>query len=230
MLTIVIKRSDEPTVIQMTQEAIMKELRPINGAEMLLEDRWVDGLRKVRTPYVCLVEADCTLSAQYISSNFNLMRKTTETVKSKGGGWTRIAMLSSCLGINKFENRIFDYRLDKKTDKGPDIALINWNVSPNRKKPSAKPYFAQIGFVPGAILRMSSIKDVIDTIPWDESNLVRMSAIVSYHLWGTERRVRVNPNTTYVSTYKNLEKSIITPKVPDHASNIFIQEMIGIGL
>lgn len=229
MLTIIIRRTDEPTVIQMTQEAIVKELRPINGSEMLLEDHWIDGLKKVRTPYVCLVEADCVLSANYLASNFGLMKKLSMTPKNKGGGFTKLAMIASCLGIKTFDNRVYDYQLKKVTDKGRQLSMTDWGIGPTRDKPSSKLYSAQVGFVPGAILRYASVKDVIDTIDW-EADLIGLSTELSFHLWNTDRRIQVNPNTTYVSNEKRLDKPVRGHRVPDRVGNIFHQEGIGLGL
>lgn len=234
MLTVVIKRTEEPKVIQLTQENIMRELGAINGSEMLLEDTWAQGLRKVRTPFVCLVEADCTLSANYISSNFGLMHKTVLTKKGRGGGYTKLAMLASCLGVNSFANRIYNYSLQDYEEEWDNEDTIDFSVTyqqalPYRKKDSTTPYPVQIGFVPGAVIRMASIKDVIDTLPWDDDDLVELSTVVSFHLWNTGRRVNVNPNTTYVSTNNWLEEpKRFDPKVSDTVMNIFMHEGLNV--
>lgn len=219
MLTVIIKRNAEPTVIQMTQENIIKELGQINGSEMLLENTWLAGLKKVRTPFVCLVEADCVLSANYISSNVGLMKKTAGG--DKGGGLTRLAMIASCLGVNNFANRIYSYRLERK-----EVPPINhWTIQPDRDKGSTKLYEAQVGFMPGAIIRFSSIKGIIDDIFWDHSNMVEVSTKLSFHLWNTDRIIRINPNTTYVSNEKYLEDPpIFDPEVPDRVATLFVNE------
>lgn len=218
MITIIIKRNDEPKVIQMTQEIIMRELGAINGAEMLLEDRWTDGLKKVRTPFVCLVEADCVLSSNYLSSNFGLMKKLTTTENGKGGGYTKLAVLASCLGIKDYGNRVYNYNLEQVQDKN----LTYYQPRPFRDKRSTTIYPVQIGFIPGAVMRMSSIKDSIDALPWDGKDLVEMSTAVCFHLWNTNRRVQVNPNTTYVSNVNYLEEPpLFNMDVPIKAINIF---------
>ena len=236
MLTVIIKRNEEPKVIQMTQSDIIKQLDSILGAEILLEDTWLAGLRKVRTPYVCLVEADCTLSASYLLNNYNLLVKTNlkgKTGKGSGGdrgggGYTKIAMLASCLGVKNFGNRIYNYKLTKVKDININgVTGKSWHVQPHREGLDIRMYMVQVGFVPGAVLRMSSIKDAINKLDWDESNLVKMSTDISFYLWGSGRRVALNPSTTYVTT-QNLEKTLLFDvKVPDMAANIFQKEYIG---
>lgn len=226
MLTIVIKRNDEPTVIHLTQHTIMKELTMIADAEMILADSWTEGLKKVRTPYVCLVEADCTLSSSYLTSNYGLMKKKSYGPGTLGGGANRTAMLASCLGIKKFDNRIYNYRVEL-TKSSDWSKMKSYQVRPYREKNNMKCYPVQIGFLPGAILRYSSIKQSIDKIKWDQPNLVKLSADLSFWLWDTNRRVELNPNTTYVSNQEYLEDP---PQyhvvVPDKVKNIFHQEAL----
>lgn len=220
MITVIIKRSDEPKVIQLTQQNIMRELVNIPGSEMLLEDSWREGLKKVRTMYVCLVEADCTLSASYLSSNYGILDKSLS--KGREGGNVRLAMLASCLGVDRFDNRIYNYRLSQHIEAGENISIKSWQVEPARDKISSKPYNVQVGFVPGAIIRYNSIKDIIDTFDWDNRSLTKLSTDLSFHFWNTNRVLKVNPNTTYVSTQDHLEKPPPTDtKVPDKIGSLF---------
>jgi hypothetical protein len=234
MLTVVVKRTEEPKVIQLTQKDLAKQLWSINGAEVLLEDSWNEGLRKVRTPYVCLVEADCTLSANYFMANYGIMENTNSI---HGGGNTKVAMISSCLGVRDFGNRIYNFALDKvyvplgtkeTVDIEDEIQVKEWHIQPVRDKLSLKTYPVQVGFVPGAIMRMTSIRDLIDDSVWDYTDLVRLSTAISFYLWDTNRRLILNSNTTYVSTNKHMEEPpLFDVHVPDKVANIFKQEMIG---
>ena len=223
-----IKRSDEPTVIHLTQENIMRELKTIAGAEMLLTDTWREGLRQVRTPFVCLVEADHVLSANYLMSNYNLMKKSTPDPGGPGsgkragaGGYTKLAMISSCVGVRSFDNRIYNYHLEQ-VEFDP---LKIWTIQPNRNKLDMKLYHVQVGFVPGAIIRMNAIKDLIDTFDWDHKSLVEMSTALSFHFWNTGRRIQVNPNTTYASNALYLEQpNKFDPQIPDNVAATFTRE------
>lgn len=226
MITLIIKRDSEPTVIQLTQENVIKQLAMINGSEMLLEDTWLEGLKKVRTPYVCLLEGDCLLSANYLQSNVNLLKKTT--MSPKGGGYNKLAMIASCLGVNSYAERIYNYKVQESPwRKGGGALIKSYEITPNLEKKENKLYHAQVGFVPGAILRMAALGRDIDTLPWDTKNLVEMSTAVSFHFWNTGRRIQVNPNTTYVSTLNYLEEP---PQfkwdLSEQAAHIFQRESI----
>jgi hypothetical protein len=236
MLSVIVKRSEEPTVIQMTQADLVKQLNEINGAEILLEDSWTEGLKKVRTPYVCLVEADCVLSAHYFSSNFNLLKKNhSQAIGGKGsgrgmggGGYSKLSILSSAIGIKKFDNRIFNYRLAKVNDINVNnVTGKSWHIQPEREKLDIYLYAVQIGFVPGAVMRMTAISDMIDKVNWDQPNLVKLSTEVCFHLWNTNRRITLNPSTTYVSNLDSLEEPpLFDINVPMTVATIFRREYL----
>jgi hypothetical protein len=220
MVTLIIKRSDEPKVIQLTQETLMKELSMIPGSEMLLEDTWVQGLRKVRTMYVCLVEPDCVLSASYLTSNYGIMKKAINF--TKGGGNTSLVMMASCLGVRRFDNRIYNYYLGNQKINNSGAVVSSWQPTPRKMKDFTMPYEAQIGFVPGSIIRYTALKDIIDTFDWDRRDLVQMSTELSLHFWNTNRTLKVNPNTTYVSTASHLDNPRgIKLDIPDRVGNLF---------
>lgn len=233
MITVIIRRTDEPKVIHMTQNDLAKQLDNINGAEVLLEDSWRVGLQKVRTPYVCLIEPDCVFSASYFVNNVGIMKKTNA---AHGGGNTKVAMLSSCLGIRDFGNRIYNFELDKvkvpsvgnMTSKGEAIQIKSWHIRPFRDKLSLKVYPVQVGWVPGAIIRTTAIKDLLDEDMWDDPDLLRLSTALSFYFWDTNRRIHLNSNTTYVTNEKKWENPpLFDVTVPTKVANIFHQELIG---
>lgn len=236
MITVVIRRTDEPKVIQMTQSDLVKQLGDIQGAEIILEDTWGEGLKRVRTPYVSLIEPDCVFSSSYYSSNYGLIKKAHEKTgngRMGAGGYQSLAMISSCLGVRDFANRIYNFELDKvrikdtfKTSEG-DLTMKEWHIMPNRNKLSSVLYHVQVGFVPGAIIRMSALKDIIEDELWAGEDLVKLSTALSFYLWDTGRRIQLNPNTTYVSTDNNLEQPpLFEVKVPNKVGNIFYKEEI----
>jgi hypothetical protein len=230
----------------MTELNLAKALWEIKeGGETLLVDSWREGLRQVKTPYVCLVEGDCVLSAAYLKANYGIMKKYSPLAGGKGsspstthggkregsGGYTKIAMLASCLGVKKFDNRIYNYHLkqvvtmEETTEGGVSIAV--WGISPVRRKFNIKTYDVQVGFVPGAIMRMSVVRDIVDDFDWEELDLVKLSTRLSFYLWDTGRRVHLNPNTTYVSNLQYLEKPpLFDPEIPDKVSALFSRESI----
>lgn len=211
MLTIIVRRNAESRVIQLTQYNIVKEIWTIPGAELLTEDSWTEGLKKVRTPFVCLVEADCVLSPNYLTSMISTL-KTTGVIKENGlhaekrGGYRKLAMIFPVVGVNSFRNKFYGYKFE-----GDEIY-------PSREKMSY-----QVGFVPGAILRYTSIKDT--ELDWDEPDLVKLSAEVSSYLWNSNRRLRLNPEATYVSTDKSIENPHLFD-LPSKVKDIFFKEAL----
>lgn len=234
MISVVIRRTEEPKVIQMTQADLVKQLGSTDGAEIILEDSWIEGLKRVRTPYVSLVEPDCVFSANYFTSNVGLMKKAHEKHAyggpGGGGGNQKFAMLASCLGVRDFGNRIYNYELNKVREGAElnGVQMKGWHVVPTRTKLNMKLYHIQVGFVPGAVIRMSAIKDIIEDELWESKDLVKLSTALSFYLWDTGRRIQLNPNTTYVSLDENLEKPpLFDIDIPDKVRNIFNQEGIG---
>lgn len=200
MVTVIVKRTDEPNVIQLTQELIMKELSQLNGSEMLLEDSWSEGLRKVRTPYVCLVEPDCTPGEGFIASSLKQLHKNSKGKLGRGaggGGYTKLAMLTPTLGVKIFSDCIYGYELR--------VADGKVGVVPSRKRKSKVPFHVQVGFVPGALIRYGSIKEILNLFDWD-GNPVQLSVELSLHLWDTNRRIQLNPAVEYVSNSSGLDK------------------------
>lgn len=209
MVTVIIKRNAEPTVIQLTQENIMRELQSMNNSEMLLEDSWATGLKKVRTPYVCLVEADCILNSGYLFSSVSVMMSDNHNPIKRTGGYLKRAMLSSPVGIKSFSKRIYNYE------------TMSGRIEPNYDVRSISPYHVQIGFVPGAIIRMTAIKDIINKFDWNEPDLVRLSTKLSFYLWNSNRRVQVNPTNIYVSNESGLENPNFSYHCPRKVMSIF---------
>ena len=229
MLSIIIKRDKDPNVNLLTELQMTKYLWQIpEGGEVLLEDSWQQGLKKVSTPFVCLVEPDCVLSGSYITSNYGLMKKT-EGKLGQGGGYNKLAMLSSPVGVKEFSNRIFNYKLLKIiSDRNNDdtFEIRTWHIQPFKEKRDMKIYNVQVGFVPGAIMRTSSLdKELIEDIDWDQPDMVKLSAEVSFYLWNTNRRVAINPNTTYVTNDERVGRPpLFTVDIPDRVGNLFVRE------
>lgn len=198
--------------MQLTRDNLKKELQGIDGARLLIEKSWWAGLKKVETPFVCLLEDDCILSPGYISINLNLMTQASTGVGNyRGGGYTKLAMLASAVGLNRFSELFYGYYAFGK-EVVCDVEAYD-----------SEPYHIQIGFVPGAIMRYVSIKDA--EVNWDDSNLIRLSTLVSSFLWETNRRVKLNPNTVYVSTNEELE-DIFEYRLPEKVATLFKRENI----
>lgn len=200
MLTLVIKRNVEPDEIQLTQHNLMEELWKVPGAEMITVDKWSEGLKKVRTLYACLIEGDALLSEDYLKKLMDFITDDGSNPTLKTGGYKRLAMISPSIGLNSYKNRLSGYKVYLQ------------EVYPVKQA-------AQIGFVPGAILRMASIKKAIDELPWDDNNLVKMSSEVNAYLLDTNHFVRLFPQVTYVTT--NYVESPCKIELSDKVKEIF---------
>jgi hypothetical protein len=181
MLTVLIKRSNEPQVVQLTQDNLSREHYP-PGAQVLVVDSWWQGVNSVENQYVCLVESDCLVSSGYFSSMMGLFQKNPY--------FRKLAMLSSAVGLNNWANRIYGYHLGETSEDG---------IIPSEAKHSTDPYPLQIGYAPGAIIRTNSLVRVPASVK-NQSDLVKLSTALSLYFWNTGQRVYVNPNTTYVTT------------------------------
>src|SRR3990167_4272253 len=149
MVTVVIKNNNENNVIQLTWENLWKELKDIPAAELIVEDDWLDSLKKVKTPYVCFVESDCLVSPGYFSSQIDLFEKDSKS------GSRRLAMLSSAVAVNNWDNKFYGYELGGAYTQG---------VIPVTQPKSKQMYPVQIGYMPGAIIRVTMLKKIFKTI------------------------------------------------------------------
>lgn len=206
MLTTILRRNAEPNIIQLTQEIIVGEMSKLNRSEMLTEDSWAEGLKKVRTPFVCLLEADCVLSSGYFWDALEPFREDGHNPEKGTGGYTKLAVISPVVGVESFTNRIYGYGIEGD------------EAYPKSTKDSDGPYHVQIGYVPGAIMRYASIKNA--DVDWDNKDLVRLSAEVCLELWNTGRRVQINPAVTYVSSYYLVDAPCLV-NLPGNVQDIF---------
>lgn len=186
MLSVILPRSAEPTVIQMTQEQLQKELQEVNGSELLVTDSWGEGIAKCRTDFICLVEADCLVNSGYFGSMMGLFKKNPY--------YRQLGIMSSATGINNWANKIYGYHLGSNYSDG---------VMPNKESKSTSPYFLGVAFIPGAIIRMSTLKRVMQDFEYFESyanDLVYFSTMLSLEFLRKGSRISINPNATYVTT------------------------------
>lgn len=219
MLSVILVRSEEPTVVQLTQENLQKELKALNGAELLVTDSWEEGIKKAKNNFICLVEPDCLVSSGYFASNVGLFLKNNQ--------FRKLSMISSAVGLNNWANRIYGYELQRKWG-GTDIKVGDMRIQPARNKKSTNLFSIQAGFVPGAIIRKSAADNILNhfkRLPMRD--LVKLSTDVSFFLWGSGRRIQVNPNSTYISTRKDLDNAErFTWNFDKSSLSIFEKEMI----
>lgn len=220
MLSVILPKTDEPTVVEMTRDNLKKELKSIPGIELLVVESWEEGIRQARNTYVCIVEPDCLVSAGYFQSNLNLFIKNNH--------YRKLAMVASCVGANNWGNRIINFHMAPVESQQGPYKVTSWYIRPDREKRSTTLYPVQVGFIPGAIIRRSAMADFLTKHKkFIHHDPVQMSTQVCFYFWNTNRRVHVNPNTTYVSTFEGLENpAAFNPKIPSRVASIFENEMI----
>lgn len=195
MLTAILARTAEPTVIKLTEDLIKRELSPISGAELATVKNWSEGVANCKTEFLCLLEADCLVSSGYFESMLGLFKKNPM--------YRQLGMLSSATGVVNWANRIYGYRLATNHSAG---------VVPVHLKASNQPYRTGIAYAPGAIIRTASLKRILkdtrknhvigSSIMRQSEDLVYFSTLMSLALWRIENHISINPNATYCTTEK----------------------------
>lgn len=188
MLSVIIKDDGEPNVIKLTYENLYRELKDIPGAELLVAENWFSNLPRIKNDYVCFVEADCLVNSGYFSSQMGLFQKNPMLRK--------LAMLSSAVGVNAWHNKFYGYSLGNEFIEG---------IIPIHAKKSKAVYPVQVGYAPGAIIRASMLRNLLEQYkpaPSWQDDLIYFSTQLSLGFWrqGDGNRVHINPNTTYVTT------------------------------
>lgn len=192
MITVIIRHDGEDNVIKLTYENLWRELKDIQGAQLLVAPNWFDDLPQVKNKFVCFVEADCLVSSGYFTSQLGLLKKNENN--------RRIGIMSSSTAVRVWANRFYGYDVRSKHTDG---------VMPNREKRGSMPYALQVAYIPGALIRMTTLNKLLelkDEAPSWEENLVTLSANLSLNFWsqgvgnGIGMMAFINPNTTYVTT------------------------------
>lgn len=192
MVSVIVLDNGEPSVIQYTFEKLYTELKDISGSELLIKKEW--EITHVKNRYVCFVEADCLVSEGYFKKQLEMFKTLSP----------RVTMLSSVTAVRRWDNCIYGYFID-------DARII-----PNRKSKSKRSYPVQIAYIPGTIIRTSSLNKLLKqiTIPKGYLNdLVYYSSLVSLNSWEKGlifddkhpegqlgSQLYLNPEVTYATT------------------------------
>jgi len=192
MITVVIKNNGEENVIKLTYSNLWREIKDIPGAELIVENDWMDAVFKVKNDYICFVEADCLVTSGYFISQLGLMKKNKH--------FRKMAVMSSSTAVSRWDNKIYGYNVGNKHMDG---------VMPNKSKVSSQPYPVEIAYIPGSIIRMSMLGRLITDMElakgWQD-DLVYFSTMLSIGFWsqgvgnGIGNMVYINPNASYCTT------------------------------
>lgn len=215
MITVVILDKGESNVTQLTFENLYRELKDIDGFDLLIKDKWFD-LEGIKNPYICFVEADCLIQQGYFKSQLERF--------SEKGYSRNMAIMSSTTSICYWNNKIYGYRVD----------LGGEGVVPNREPKSRVPFTVEVAYIPGAVIRVSMLKTILKDFTHQTEDLVYLSSEISMALWrksaesqGKGYRIYLNPKTSYLTTedYVN-DLGRFETKTNDKVMSLFSKESI----
>lgn len=215
MITVIIKHDGEDNVIRLTYENLWRELKDIDGAQIIVSPSWFDDLDKVKNKFVCFMESDCLVSSGYFTSQLGLLKKNAQN--------RHIAVMSASTAVGNWANRFFGYDITSDHVDG---------VLPNKDKKFSSPYMVEVSYIPGALIRVATLKHLIrenEKIADWERDLVHLSTNMSLNFWGRGLKIDakhpngqltnfiyINPNATYVTTEKYVNDiSKFKPEVKD---------------
>ena len=219
MLTVVIKNDGEESVVRLTYHNLWKEIKDIPGAELIIENDWLDAIQKVSNDFICFVESDCLVTSGYFQSQLGLMKKNKY--------FRKMAVMSSATSVKIWANKIYGYNVGQSHMDG---------VIPNKVKKSTSPYPVEIAYIPGAIVRVSMLGRLLEEmkpVPGWQSDLVYFSTQLSLGFWsqgvgnGIGNMVYINPNASYATTedYVN-DISRIDTDLPEQTFKMFRSQSI----
>lgn len=215
MVSVIIRDSGESNVTQYTFEKLYTELKDIPGSELLIKG-W--DVKDIKNKYVCFVEADCLVSEGYFKKQLEVFSKLSP----------RVIMLSSATAVKYWDNRIYGYYLS-----------FDW-VLPQRLPKSNIPYPVQIAYIPGTIIRTSSLKKLSKGAFGSLDNLIHYSSKISLTSWQNGltfddkhpdgqlgSQININPNVVYATT-EDYVNDLISYDEPlqDKVSKLFEKESI----
>lgn len=192
MVSVIILDKGEQSVVQYTFEKLYTELKDIPGSELLIKKDW--DISHIKNRFVCFVEPDCLITEGYFKKQLELFQTLSP----------RVIILSSATAVVRWENCIYGYFIE------------NIRFIPIRKPKANRPYPVQIAYIPGAIIRTSSLKKLLKQISLPKgyhNDLVYYSSLISLSSWEKGltfddkhpegqlgSQIYINPEVTYVTT------------------------------
>ena len=149
----------------------------------LINDSWVNGLKIAEGKFVCFLEEGSDFRGGFfIRGMLNMLANPN---------FRKLAVVAPA--VEDFNGRGTLYQLDITGDRAWD------------EMRSINPYPVQVGYIPGAIIRTSALKQLNSekelknyTTPAD------LSAAICLKLWETGQMVHVDPRMTYLTDITTL--------------------------
>ena len=186
----------------LTQEWVELEL---SGTEHeVIIDSWDSGAKKVKKEFVCFLENDCVFTKNYFLNMLDIFDDKPR--------FRKLAMVSPVLAVNDWDCLVYGFKLE------PD------RVMPRAYPSSRSSHLVQIAYLPGSIIRTSSLGSLS---PKGKDTMLD-SINFSLYLWNHGQRLILQNSSTYCSTQDDLDMAY-----PIEVGNeadlqvMFNQEMIG---
>lgn len=170
MLDIIISQ-DAPQLTKTTLKLALEGLRGINVIEA---PSLKEGLPQTRAEFVSFV-GEGLLDSKHFKDNLQVFLDQPK--------FKKLAMVSTAVANRSLEDKCFGFTLEPT------------GLVPVDHKSSSLPYALQIGYLPGAILRRSSVEHVAQYLT---GNAMQDSYQASIDFWLTGKMCYINPAITYV--------------------------------
>lgn len=198
-LSVIIPRSPEAVL---TKEWCVQQLGGDNY-EIIIAKTWQRGLDKAKGEFVTFLEKDCVLGPNYFATLLDAFDERPS--------FRKLAMVAPTLGINSWTKKVYGYNLYPN------------KVVPINERPSSEPHRVQIAYLPGAILRHSTI----NAIAPKRDDFMLDSVNFSIYFWNNGNMILMHPGVTYISSDEQLDLPyhIDTPLDYPALSKMFRREM-----
>lgn len=182
-------------IIITTNEALPRTvlqiaLKGLKGIHIIEASTFQSGLKQATHEYVCLIN-NGLVDSQHFKQNLTVFLDQPK--------FKKLAMVSTAIADSTLAHRYYGYSLQAE------------GLTPVEKPSSSKPYALQIGYLPGAILRRSSVEHVAQYLT---GSLMQDSYQISIDFWLTGKRCYINPNITYIDLSNDFEEPIAFLKDP----------------
>lgn len=173
MLSVVIPKNGHSTLYT---ELVSKHALEGMDHEVIVAPSWLEGMMQSRGEFICFLDEHCDFPINYFKNNLHIFNSQPL--------FKKLAMISPAVDVET-NHHIYGYILS--------LEGIEPVLAPSRIKTSSEPYKAQIGYLPGAMVRRSSIRrfNISNHRP------IASSVNVSLDIWQNGSMVYINPQAIY---------------------------------
>ncbi len=189
------------------EKSLSNELRG-EDHELITANSWAEGLKKSKGEYVCFIEMEARVSDNFFHDLLDVFLDQPS--------FRKLAFVAPSVSKPAWfdSKRIYGYSISEA------------GIVPIPMKSSVSPYFIQIGYLPGAIIRKSIIENLEDV----EKDPVMGSVRMSLNFWSNGLRCLIDPRAVYVTNSLVEQAIFIQDQLPEDVERLrqmFKREAIG---